>query len=153
MQKWPVTPVSYLTKWILKNKKRFKNTRMLDNGCGQAQLALNFMKKTNKDETQKDPNKISNTEKNSENNKFNLFKEIVSVDLVPAKNFVIPGNMKDLPFSDSHFDSVVFSLSLMNTNYAGFLQEAIRVLKEKGFLIISKTVFSTNFRNLLKLLN
>ena len=144
MDKWPVTPIEYLYKWILKNRTRFRDTRLLDNGCGKAMLAQKFMK---------NPDAVLNPSKDSDLVKpqFKLFKDIVSMDLVSSAPFVLKGNMNCLPFTDSEFDSVVFSLSLMNTNYAGFLQEAIRVLASKAYIIISKIllyfydIYSENF--------
>ena len=150
MAKWPVTPIDYLYKWILKNRSRFRDTRLLDNGCGKALLAQKFMK---------NPEAVLTPSKDSDPVKpeFKLFKDIVSMDLVSSAPFVLKGNMNCLPFKDSEINNVVFSLSLMNTNYAGFLQEAIRVLASKSYIIISKILrylyylLTVSFKSLIRL--
>lgn len=102
---------------------------MLDNGCGMGNVAKKFMTNYNAVMKQTESSIVP---------KYKIFKQIESVDLVSRRPYIRVGNMSQLAFGDSSFDLVLFSLSLMNTNFVSFIGEALRVLKEKGCLVISK---------------
>lgn len=99
----------------------------MDNGCGTGEVAKTFM--NNFDQVIKDSSVIP---------QYNIFKNIESLDIVSKFPFIKEGNMSQLPFENGSFDLVLFSLSLMNTNFVIFIEEALRVLKENGYLVISK---------------
>ena len=116
------------SKWIFKNKKKFRNRTLLDNGCGVGDLAKSFM--TNYEEVMKEGGPAVAPE-------YKVFKNIESVDLVSKRPYIKKGNMSKLQFADDSFDVVLFSLSLMNTNFVSFIGEALRVLRKRGCLVIS----------------
>jgi ubiquinone/menaquinone biosynthesis C-methylase UbiE len=132
MKTWPIQPLKIFSKWIYKNKNKFKNKRLLDNGCGTGKVAQEFMENY--------PEVMGN----KASPKYKIFKSIESMDLVSSKPYIRAGNMGNLPFQEAHFDLVLFSLSLMNTNFVSFIGEALRVLKQNGCLIISKIFDSPN---------
>jgi ubiquinone/menaquinone biosynthesis C-methylase UbiE len=129
MDTWPIPPLKIFSKWVFKNKKKFSNKTLLDNGCGTGKLAKQFMK--NYDQVSKKKAKPE----------FKIFKNIESVDLVSREPYIKAANMSNLPFDDAGFDLVLFSLSLMNTNFVSFIGEALRVIKKNGCLIISTDIF------------
>ena len=90
-----------------------KATSLIDLGCGEGILETELSKK-------------------------NILKEITSYDLVSTKEHVKACDIKKLPHKSGSIDIAVFCLSLMGTNYLEFLTEAIRVLKVKGWMIISE---------------
>jgi len=47
-------------------------------------------------------------------------------------------DISDLPFEKDSFDSAILSLALMGTNYNKFLEEAYRVLKNNGILLVTE---------------
>lgn len=69
-----------------------------------------------------------------------IFRQIQSFDLVKMEDHVIEADIKNLPLEPASQDVAVFCLSLMGTNYIEFLQEAARVLKIGGQLIISEVL-------------
>ena len=54
------------------------------------------------------------------------------------KPFITEADISNLPLKNESVDLCVFCLSLMGTNYTRFIQEAYRVLKKGGELIISE---------------
>ena len=138
MDTWPVKPLKIFSKWVFKNKNKFKNKTLLDNGCGMGNLAKNFM--INFDD-------VMNKKDDNITPKYKVFKNIESVDLVSKRPYIKAGNMCNLKYEKSSFDLVLFSLSLMNTNFVEFIGEALRVLKKNGCLVISKIFYNYYIRN------
>ncbi|OMO69264.1 Methyltransferase-related protein [Corchorus olitorius] len=68
----------------------------------------------------------------------NVKNKVFSIDLVSKDPSVIACDMSNTPLDSSSVDVAVFCLSLMGTNYANFLQEAYRVLKPSGWLLIAE---------------
>jgi hypothetical protein len=63
---------------------------------------------------------------------------VISLDHVGWDESVIECDMSDTPLDDASLDVVVFSLSLMGTNWTDYLQEAYRTLKPYGHLFIAE---------------
>ncbi|KAG9441371.1 hypothetical protein H6P81_017225 [Aristolochia fimbriata] len=63
---------------------------------------------------------------------------VFSIDLVSSDPSVIACDMSKTPLSTSSVDVAVFCLSLMGVNYPSYLQEAPRVLKKCGWLLIAE---------------
>ncbi|EOY02526.1 PREDICTED: ribosomal RNA-processing protein 8 [Theobroma cacao] len=68
----------------------------------------------------------------------NVKNKVFSFDLVSNNPSVIACDMSNIPLDPSSVDVAVFCLSLMGTNYASYLQEAYRVLKPSGWLLIAE---------------
>ncbi|KAI8978525.1 methyltransferase-domain-containing protein [Pilobolus umbonatus] len=66
--------------------------------------------------------------------------EVLSFDLVAKNELVTACDIAKLPLKANSVDVVVFSLSLMGTNYVEFLKEAHRILKVGGELKIAEVV-------------
>ncbi|KAI8333386.1 methyltransferase-domain-containing protein [Chlamydoabsidia padenii] len=66
--------------------------------------------------------------------------KVLSYDLIAKNDKVIACDITKLPLSANVVDVVVFSLSLMGTNYVDFLKEAHRILKEGGEMKIAEVV-------------
>ncbi|CAM6129328.1 unnamed protein product [Calypogeia fissa] len=64
--------------------------------------------------------------------------KVFSLDLISADPSVIACNMAHTPLATDSVDVAVFCLSLMGTDYPRFLEEAYRVLKPSGFLLIAE---------------
>nr|XP_018675714.1 PREDICTED: ribosomal RNA-processing protein 8 isoform X3 [Musa acuminata subsp. malaccensis] len=64
--------------------------------------------------------------------------KVFSIDLVSNDPSVIACDMAHTPLDSSSVDVAVFCLSLMGTNYSNYLQEAKRVLKPSGWLLIAE---------------
>nr|GMC95284.1 ribosomal RNA-processing protein 8 [Ipomoea batatas] len=64
--------------------------------------------------------------------------KVFSIDLVSNDPSVIACDMSDTPLGSSSVDVAVFCLSLMGINYPSYLQEAHRVLKPGGWLLIAE---------------
>ncbi|KAD6119355.1 hypothetical protein R6Q59_025396 [Mikania micrantha] len=64
--------------------------------------------------------------------------KVFSIDLVSNDPSVIACDMSKTPLDSSSIDVTVFCLSLMGTNFPSFLQEAHRVLKTNGWLLIAE---------------
>ncbi|KAI8100041.1 methyltransferase-domain-containing protein [Halteromyces radiatus] len=92
-------------------EKTPKGTVIADLGCGDAVIA-HTLKKQN----------------------------VLSYDLIAKNDKVIACDITKLPLSDNKVDVVVFSLSLMGTNYLDFLKEAQRILKPGGEMKIAEVV-------------
>ena len=66
----------------------------------------------------------------------------------------ITGSADAIPFSDGHFDAVIFSNSLHHMpNPAAALQEALRILRKGGLLYIMEPVPSGNYHDATCLVN
>jgi ribosomal RNA-processing protein 8 len=109
VKKWPKNPVHKCFEWL---QHKPSDCVVADFGCGDAELAK-LVGKT---------------------------KTMYSLDLeTPARApFVIACNMANTPLESNSIDVVVFSLSLMGTDYHKFIEEASRVLKVKGILWIAE---------------
>ncbi|KAF5197714.1 Ribosomal rna-processing protein [Thalictrum thalictroides] len=68
----------------------------------------------------------------------NVKNKVYSIDLVSNDPSVIECDMSNTPLDSSSVDVAVFCLSLMGTNFPCFLQEAQRVLKPSGWLLIAE---------------
>ncbi|CAO3577174.1 unnamed protein product [Absidia cylindrospora] len=66
--------------------------------------------------------------------------KVLSYDLIAKNDKVIACDITKLPLSANTVDVVVFSLSLMGTNYFDFLKEAHRILKQGGEMKIAEVV-------------
>ncbi|XP_023739286.1 ribosomal RNA-processing protein 8 [Lactuca sativa] len=64
--------------------------------------------------------------------------KVFSIDLVSKDPSVIACDMSNTPLETSSVDVAVFCLSLMGTNFPNYLQEAHRVLKPSGWLLIAE---------------
>ncbi|KAK6798796.1 hypothetical protein RDI58_006499 [Solanum bulbocastanum] len=64
--------------------------------------------------------------------------KVWSLDLVAHDPSVIACDMSNTPLESSSVDVAIFCLSLMGTDYPSFLQEARRVLKPRGWLLIAE---------------
>ncbi|KAL5718123.1 25S rRNA (adenine(645)-N(1))-methyltransferase [Ranunculus cassubicifolius] len=64
--------------------------------------------------------------------------KVFSFDLVSKDPSVIECDMSSAPLISSSIDVAVFSLSLMGTDFPGYLREAERVLKPSGWLLIAE---------------
>ncbi|GAB2278957.1 hypothetical protein Dimus_013626 [Dionaea muscipula] len=68
----------------------------------------------------------------------NVRNKVFSIDLVSNEPSVIACDMANTPLASSSVDVAVFCLSLMGTNFPSYLQEAHRVLKPSGWLLIAE---------------
>ncbi|XP_077226656.1 S-adenosyl-L-methionine-dependent methyltransferases superfamily protein isoform X2 [Tasmannia lanceolata] len=89
-------------------KGRSPSLTVADFGCGDAPLARNVKNK------------------------------VFSIDLVSNDPSIIACDMSNTPLDSSSVDVAVFCLSLMGTNFPKYLQEAHRVLKPSGWLLIAE---------------
>ncbi|KAJ7970761.1 Ribosomal RNA-processing protein 8 [Quillaja saponaria] len=64
--------------------------------------------------------------------------EVFSLDLVSKDPNIIACDMSNTPLGSSSVDVAVFCLSLMGTNFQSYLEEAHRVLKPCGWLLIAE---------------
>ncbi|KAK9225070.1 hypothetical protein WN943_010111 [Citrus x changshan-huyou] len=64
--------------------------------------------------------------------------KVFSFDLVSNDPSVIACDMSNTPLNSSSVDVAVFCLSLMGINFPNYLQEAQRVLKSSGWLLIAE---------------
>ena len=83
-----------------------KNTVIADMGCGDAKIAAEL------------PNKVH------------------SFDFRARNSRVTACDMSKTPLESNSVDVVVFVMSLMGTNLADFLNEARRIIKDKGVMLI-----------------
>jgi superfamily II DNA or RNA helicase len=63
---------------------------------------------------------------------------VVGTDHIALDESVIESDMSATPLDDASLDVVVFSLSLMGTNWTDYLHEAYRTLKPYGHLFIAE---------------
>ncbi|XP_065876957.1 ribosomal RNA-processing protein 8 isoform X2 [Euphorbia lathyris] len=89
-------------------KERTSSLVVADFGCGDARLAKSVKNK------------------------------VFSFDLVSSDPAVVACDMANTPLDDSSVDVAVFCLSLMGTNFPSYLEEAHRVLKPSGWLLIAE---------------
>lgn len=89
-------------------KKQSPSFIVADFGCGEARIAKS----------------VKNT--------------VFSLDLVSSDPDVIACDMANTPLGSASADVAVFCLSLMGTNYQTYLEEACRVLKPGGWLLIAE---------------
>ncbi|KAL1531604.1 25S rRNA (adenine(645)-N(1))-methyltransferase [Salvia divinorum] len=89
-------------------KDRSPSLVVADFGCGDARLARSVQNKVH------------------------------SFDLVSNDPSVIACDMSNTPLASSSVDIAVFCLSLMGTNFPSYIQEANRVLKPQGWLLIAE---------------
>ncbi|GAB4848072.1 hypothetical protein Ancab_002734 [Ancistrocladus abbreviatus] len=68
----------------------------------------------------------------------NVKNKVFSIDLVSSEPSVIACDMANTPLGSSTIDVVIFCLSLMGTDFPSYLQEAHRVLKPSGWLLIAE---------------
>ncbi|CAO2199919.1 unnamed protein product [Urochloa humidicola] len=68
----------------------------------------------------------------------NVDNKVFSIDLVSDDPSVIACDMAHTPLETSFVDVAIFCLSLMGTNYPNYLEEANRVLKPSGWLVIAE---------------
>ncbi|VVB09390.1 unnamed protein product [Arabis nemorensis] len=64
--------------------------------------------------------------------------KVFSFDLVSKNPSVIACDMSNTPLESSSVDVAVFCLSLMGTNYSSYINEAYRVLRPSGWLLIAE---------------
>ncbi|PRQ54040.1 putative 25S rRNA (adenine(645)-N(1))-methyltransferase [Rosa chinensis] len=72
--------------------------------------------------------------------------KVFSFDLISNDPSVISCDMANTPLCSSSVDVAVFCLSLMGTNFPSYLNEAHRILKPRGWLLIAevKSRFDSN---------
>ncbi|XP_021766998.1 ribosomal RNA-processing protein 8-like [Chenopodium quinoa] len=68
----------------------------------------------------------------------NVKNKVYSIDLLSSDPSVISCDMSKTPLESSSVDVSVFCLSLMGTDFPSYLQEAYRVLKPRGWLLIAE---------------
>ena len=66
--------------------------------------------------------------------------KVLSFDHIAINKNVIACDISHLPLENESVDITVFSLSLMGANYKEYLQEAYRVLKAMGVLLIAEPI-------------
>ncbi|KFK33100.1 hypothetical protein AALP_AA6G331200 [Arabis alpina] len=64
--------------------------------------------------------------------------KVFSFDLVSKNPSVVTCDMSNVPLESSSVDVAVFCLSLMGTNYSSYINEAYRVLRPSGWLLIAE---------------
>ncbi|XP_072257045.1 ribosomal RNA-processing protein 8 [Pyxicephalus adspersus] len=101
-------PINPITEIIKYIKNKPSSLVVADFGCGDAQLARSVRNKVH------------------------------SFDLVALNNHVTVCDMAEVPLSDETVDIAVFCLSLMGKNLSDFLNEANRVLKMGGVLLVAE---------------
>ncbi|KAI8102669.1 hypothetical protein M9434_005468 [Picochlorum sp. BPE23] len=89
--------------------KRPEEWKVLDLGCGDAEISRRARQEN-----------------------------IQNFDLSSSAPNVTVCNIASLPLEDESVDAAIFCLSLMGTDYGSFIEEAMRVLKEKGWLWIAE---------------
>jgi superfamily II DNA or RNA helicase len=72
--------------------------------------------------------------------------KVYSFDHVADNEHVIVANIKDVPLHNGDIDIAVFSLSLMNVDWAEYFPEAKRTLAENGLLFIAEKTKALNER-------
>ncbi|XP_006650783.2 ribosomal RNA-processing protein 8 [Oryza brachyantha] len=68
----------------------------------------------------------------------NVKNKVFSIDLVSEDPSVIACDMAHTPLQSSSVEVAIFCLSLMGTNYPRYIEEANRVLKPSGWLLIAE---------------
>lgn len=128
---WPQNPVDTIVRSLTaayahggNGKGGSASVVVADFGCGEAQLA-------------KDLSKVTNRGGRGKGEGSRVF-SVHSFDLVAPNELVTACDMARVPLEDKSVDVCVFCLSLMGTNLADFLREAHRVLKDDGRLKIAE---------------
>ncbi|CAN6708919.1 unnamed protein product [Malus baccata var. baccata] len=68
----------------------------------------------------------------------NVKNKVFSFDLISSDPSVISCDMANTPLGSTSVDVAVFCLSLMGTNFPNYLNEAHRILKPRGWLLIAE---------------
>ncbi|CAN8075908.1 unnamed protein product [Agarophyton chilense] len=102
-------PTNPLDRIIQFLSKQKETLSIVDLGCGEARLAKQLP-----------------------------HQNVRSFDLVAVNDSVCACDISNLPLSPDYADVAVFCLSLMGTDYAQFINEARRVLKTEGLLLIAE---------------
>ena len=113
VEKWPKNPLDILIDEL--KKPKYKSQVVGDMGCGEGRLQLEL-------ESSGHAGKI------------------YSFDVGKCSEHVIQADISKLPIKHETLDVGVFSLSLMGTNFPEFLQEANRVIKMGGILMVAEVV-------------
>lgn len=113
MDKWPQKPLELCKSWLKDYCRGKKSVVVADFGCGyKAQLE----------------EQVGNSDI-----------QFYSYDLVKTEDpRVIPCNVSHVPLHNHSVHVVVCCLSLMGTDYPNTIQEAHRILKTSGYLIIAE---------------
>eukprot|EP00158_Paraphelidium_tribonemae_P002399 Partr_v1_DN25333_c0_g1_i1_m21528 putative ribosomal RNA processing 8, methyltransferase, homolog (yeast) len=114
VSKWPVNPLDRVFSYIKKYAYTKRSLVVADMGCGEAMLALKLKEEVG--------DKVMTH----------------SFDLVAHNDRITATNIRSVPLPDKSVDIVVFCLSLMGVDYEGFLEEANRILKVRGHLLIAE---------------
>ncbi|KAJ4729306.1 Ribosomal RNA-processing protein 8 [Melia azedarach] len=132
MSHWPELPVNIIIKWL---KDRSPSLIVADFGCGDARLAKSVKNKVfSFDLVSDDPSVIACDMSNIRLDKIKL----TSVNCITIYVAIHPVLKNMTPLDSSSIDAAVFCLSLMGTNFSSYLQEAHRVLKPRGWLLIAE---------------
>lgn len=102
---------------VIKRLEQLNPASIADMGCGDAAIADHFKQK-----------------------------QVFSFDLVSRKKHVVACDIASVPLDNDEVDVVVFCLSLMGTNYSKFINEAWRICKPGGIMLIAEVEsrFSTS---------
>lgn len=110
-------PLAAVQRYIEKNARAFRGATVVDLGCGEGALAERLAE-------------------DLPARRFKLVKDVVSLDLVATRPHVQECDIARTGLPDACARCCVLSLSLMGTNYAEFLREAMRLLQPGGVLLI-----------------
>ncbi|KAJ3129440.1 25S rRNA (adenine645-N1)-methyltransferase [Physocladia obscura] len=123
VESWPSNPVNHfidiLSVYKPENHNDKKPIVIVDMGCGEAALAKSLM-----------------TLNTPAHQKFHVH----SFDLASPNEYVVACDIRSVPLKNKVADVVVFSLSLMGTNFIDFLREAHRIMKDGGLLQIAEVI-------------
>lgn len=132
VQGWPQNPVNVFvdqikTRFLTKNVNapgglpgNGKQVAIADMGCGEAQLALEVSKFS---------------QKQAKRGKSII---VHSFDLKKVNDRITVADIKNVPLADNSCNIVIFCLALMGTNFIDFIQEANRILAPQGELWIAE---------------
>ena len=123
-ERWPVNPLHIIKDRIINIVENTASSNLSQNtdkqefivadmGCGEAQLSLDLQQ-------------------------LNRNIKVLSFDLVSINDRITAANIKKVPLPAKSVDVVVFSLSLMGTDYVDFLKEAFRILRDDGRLLVAE---------------
>lgn len=139
VQDWTINPIDIIVQLIQsrtikkqQNKQQSKQNKLTisiaDFGCGEAQLAKDLLSYQIND----DSNNNNNNDK-----KYCPF-TVHSFDMISPNKYVTACDMANVPLDNETIDIGIFCLALMGTNLIDFINEAYRVIKMKGELIIAE---------------
>lgn len=118
-KRWPTNPVDVFIKDLAAMvRKSTSGLVAADLGCGEGKLGLETMALAQKE------------------NKKGV--QVHSFDLVAVGEHVKVASMTQVPLQKQSVDLVIFSLSLMNTDFSKALIEANRILKPNGLLWVAE---------------